>query len=212
MMASPCGVVSPSEVVTPPRSMLSPSPGVGRGGDLLPESRSSPSPGVGRGRDRRPSRGRVRARGSGETEIVVRVEVESEPRGRARRRSSSELRSSPSPGVGEAENPMAPEAGLGCCQPHPGGWHSSRSSAGGAVFLSGRLVEGQSDCGHFGLVDWKARIRIRCEEILALNAPAIRSAWRGGLGQGCFFVKPARAWPRASRRCARCLRRPSGEA
>jgi hypothetical protein len=29
---------------------------------------------------------------------------------------------------------MAPEAGLGCCQPHPGGWHSSRSSAGGAVF------------------------------------------------------------------------------
>jgi hypothetical protein len=24
---------------------------------------------------------------------------------------------------------MAPEAGLGCCQPHPGGWHSSRSKA-----------------------------------------------------------------------------------
>jgi hypothetical protein len=28
---------------------------------------------------------------------------------------------------------MAPEAGLGCCQPHPGG----------AVFLSGQLVEGE---------------------------------------------------------------------
>jgi hypothetical protein len=147
-----------------------------------------------------------------------------------RQRSSSEARSSPSSGVGrcgdrrprrgrvralgsgEAEIPMAPEAGLGCCQPHPGGWHSSRSNAGGAVFLSGRSVEGRSDCGHFGLVDWKARVRIRCQAILALNAPAIRSAWRGGLGQGCFFVKPARAGPRASRRCARCLRRPSGEA
>jgi hypothetical protein len=193
-MASPCGVVSPSEVVTPPRSRLSPSPGVGRGGDRLPESRLSPNPGVGRGGYRRPRRGRVRALGSGEAEIVVRVEVESEPWGRARWRSSSESRSSTSPGVGrggdrrpsrgrvrargsgEAKIPMAPEAGLGCCQPHPSGWHSSRSIAGGAVFLSGQSVEGRSDCGHFGLVDWKARVRIRCQVILALNAPAIRSA------------------------------------
>jgi hypothetical protein len=37
-------------------------------------------------------------------------------------------------------------------------------------------VEGRSDCSHFGLVDWKARVRIRCQAILALNAPAIRSA------------------------------------
>jgi hypothetical protein len=37
-------------------------------------------------------------------------------------------------------------------------------------------VEGQSDCSHFGLVDWRARVRIRCQTILALNAPAIRSA------------------------------------
>jgi hypothetical protein len=71
---------------------------------------------------------------------------------------------------------MAPEAGLDCCQPHPDGWHSSRSSAGGAIFLSGQSVEGRSDCGYFGLVDWKARVRIRCQAILALNAPAIRSA------------------------------------
>jgi hypothetical protein len=28
---------------------------------------------------------------------------------------------------------MAPEAGLGGCQPHPDGWHSSRSSTGDAV-------------------------------------------------------------------------------
>ena len=70
---------------------------------------------------------------------------------------------------------MTPEAGLGCCQPHPGGWHSGRSSAGGAVFQSGQSVEGRSDCGHFGLVDWGARVRIRCQTILALNAPAIWS-------------------------------------
>jgi hypothetical protein len=52
MMASPCGVVGPSEVVTPPRLRSSPSPGVGRGGDLLPEPMLSPSPGVGRGGER----------------------------------------------------------------------------------------------------------------------------------------------------------------
>jgi hypothetical protein len=97
MMASPCGVVGPSEVVTPLRSRSSPSPGVGRGRDILPESRSSPSPGVGRGGDRlpglrlspspgferggdrRPRRGRARALVLGEAEIVVRGEVESEP-------------------------------------------------------------------------------------------------------------------------------------
>jgi hypothetical protein len=45
-------------------------------------------------------------------------------------------------GSGEAELPVAPEAELGCCQPHPGGWHSSQSGASGAVFLSGRSVKG----------------------------------------------------------------------
>jgi hypothetical protein len=48
---------------------------------------------------------------------------------------------------------MAPEAGLGCRQPHPGGWHGSRSRASGAVFLSGQSVEGRNDCGQFGPVD-----------------------------------------------------------
>jgi hypothetical protein len=42
------------KAVTPPRSRLSPSPGVGRGGDRLPRSRWSPSPGVRRGGDRLP--------------------------------------------------------------------------------------------------------------------------------------------------------------
>ena len=53
MMAPPSDVVGPSpksgEAVTPPRSRLSSSPGVGRGGDRRPRSRLSPSPGVGRG-------------------------------------------------------------------------------------------------------------------------------------------------------------------
>jgi hypothetical protein len=70
---------------------------------------------------------------------------------------------------------MVPEARLGCCQPHSVEWHSSRSGVGGAVLSSGRLVERRSDCGHFGSVDWRARVRIRCQAILALNASAVRS-------------------------------------
>jgi hypothetical protein len=49
-------VVGPSprsgEAVTPPRSRLSSSPRVERGGDRLLRSRLCPSPGVGRGGDR----------------------------------------------------------------------------------------------------------------------------------------------------------------
>jgi hypothetical protein len=139
-------------------SRLSPSPGVGRGGVRLPGSRLSPSPGVGRGGVHLPrprlspspgvGRGGVRLPGS---------------------------RLSPSPGSGEAELPMAPEVGLSCCQPHSVEWHISRSGAGRAVFLSGRSVERRSDCGHFGSIDWEARVRTRCQSILALNAPVIWS-------------------------------------
>jgi hypothetical protein len=151
----------------------------GRGRVRLPGPRPSPSLGVGRGRVRhlpgpRPSpspgsgeaefvifrgRGRVRALGLGEAEFVV-------FRGRGRVRAL---------GLGEAELPMAPKAGLGCCQPHSVEWHSSRSGAGGAVLSSGRSVEPRSDCGHFGSVDWRARVRIRCQAILTLNASAVRS-------------------------------------
>jgi hypothetical protein len=103
---------------------------------------------------------------------------------------------------------MAPEAGLGGCQPHPDGWHSSRSSAGGAVFLSSQPVEGRS----LRL----CRLKSACQDKVS-GDPRIECScdpvgWRGDLGQGCFSAKPARAGPRASRRCARCLRRPSGEA
>jgi hypothetical protein len=131
-------------------------PGVGRGGDSSEvEAESEPW-------------GRVRRRPSSEVEVEVEsepwgrarrspsseVEVESEPWGRARRSPSSEVEVESEPrGSGEAELPMAPEVGLGGCQPHSVEWHSSRSRAGGAVFLSGRSVERQSDCGHFGPVD-----------------------------------------------------------
>jgi hypothetical protein len=82
-------------------------------------------------------RARVRALGSGEAEFVV-------FRGRARVRAL---------GSGETELPIAPEARLGCCQPHSVEWHSSQSGAGDAVLLSGRSVERRSDCGHFGSID-----------------------------------------------------------
>jgi hypothetical protein len=128
------------------------------------------------------AQGRVRRRlllrprpGSGEDAIPSEVEVEVEPwvgrggdhlprprRGRAL-------------GSGEAELPVAPEDELSRCQPHPGGWHSSRRGASGTVFLSGRSVEGRCGCGHFDLADRGTCVRIRCQAILALNAPAIRS-------------------------------------
>jgi hypothetical protein len=65
------------------------------------------------------------------------AEPKSEPwvgRGGVRRLPGPSL--SPSPGSGEAELLMAPEAGLGRCQPHSVEWHNSRSDAGGAVFVS----------------------------------------------------------------------------
>jgi hypothetical protein len=58
-------------------------------------------------------------------------------------------------------------------------------------------VEGRSDCGHFGPVDCGTRVRIRCQAILALNAPAIRS-----VGEAI--------WPRLLH-CDACLSWASGE-
>jgi hypothetical protein len=159
-MMAPCDVVGPSpgsgEAVTPPRSRLSSSPGVGRGGVRLPRSRLSPSPGVERGGVRLPrsrlspsprvGRGGVR---------LPRSRLSPSPRvGRGGvRLPRSRLSSSPGVGRGGVRLPMAPEARLRCCQPHSVEWHSSRSRAGGVVFLSGWSVEQRSDCGHFGPID-----------------------------------------------------------
>jgi hypothetical protein len=198
----------------------------GRGRVCFPRSRSSPSPGSGEAETVFRGRGWVRALGSGEAGFVafrsrgwVRAlgsgEAESvvQRGGWARALGSGEAKSifrgrdgGRALGSGEAELPMAPEARLGCCQPHSVEWHRSQSDAGGAVFLSGRSVERRSDCGHFGSVDWRARVRIRCQAILSLNAPAI---WSVGMA----------IWPRlllcedwaSGRRCVCCLRGPSGE-
>jgi hypothetical protein len=70
---------------------------------------------------------------------------------------------------------MTPEAGLGCCQPHSVEWHNSRSGAGGAVLLSDRSVERRSDYGHFGSVNWSARVRIKVSGHLCIKCPAIWS-------------------------------------
>jgi hypothetical protein len=48
---------------------------------------------------------------------------------------------------------MAPEAGLSCCQLHSVEWHGSQREAGGAIFLSVRIVKWRSDSGHFGSFD-----------------------------------------------------------
>jgi hypothetical protein len=111
-------VVGPSprsgEAVTPPRSRLSPSPGIGRGGDRLPRSRLSPSPGVGRGGDRLP---RLRSRLSSSPGVG---------RGGDRLPRS---RLSPSPGVGRGEDRLprsrrgpSPRVGQGGASYDAWGW------------------------------------------------------------------------------------------
>jgi hypothetical protein len=80
------------------------------------------------------------------------AEAEAEPWGRARRRFPPEAEAEAEP-WGQARQRFPPEAELDRCWSRPGGWHSSRSGAGGAVSLSDRSVKGRSDCGHFDLAD-----------------------------------------------------------
>jgi hypothetical protein len=161
-----------------PRPRSSPSPWVGRDGDRRLRPGLSPSPGVRRcGVRRLPGLSPSPSPGVGRSGVRRLPGLSPSPSlgvGRCGVRRLPGLSPSPSPS-GDAEFPMAHEAGLGCCQPHSVEWHSSRSGAGGAVLLSGRSVERRSDCGHFGSVDWRARVRIRCQATFALNAPAIRS-------------------------------------
>jgi hypothetical protein len=82
-------VVGPSpgsgEAEAPPRSRLSPSPWVGRGGVHLPRSRLSPSPGSSEAETVFRGRGCVRALGRARRSPSSSIEVEPEPWGRARR-------------------------------------------------------------------------------------------------------------------------------
>jgi hypothetical protein len=104
---------------------------------------------------------------------------EAEAQGRARRRPSSEAEAE-AWGRARRSSLLRPRLNSGevvtcCCQFYPSGWHSSRNGVNSAILLSERSVKGQSDCGHFDLADWGARVRIRCQAIAALNAHAIRS-------------------------------------
>jgi hypothetical protein len=77
---------------------------------------------------------------------------------------------------------VAPETGLSCCQPHSVEWHSSRSDASGAVFLSGRSVERRCDCGHFGSVDWSARQdKVSGDPCIKCSCDTV--GWRGDLAK-----------------------------
>jgi hypothetical protein len=121
---------------------------------------------------------------------------------------------------------MTPEAGLGCCQPHSVEWHNSRSGAGGAVLLSDRSVERRSDYGHFGSIDWRARVRIKVSDHLCIKCLCDSVGWRGNLAKVASWrrlglgraegVPVAGGGPRARRRSSGvgcpCPRLGSGEA
>jgi hypothetical protein len=136
----------------------SPSPGVGRSGvRRLPGLSPSLSPGVGRcGVRRLPGLSPSPSPGVGRSGVRRLPGLSPSPSPGVRRcgvRRLTGLSPSPSPRSGEAELPMALEAGLGCCQPHSAEWRSSRSGTGGTVLLSGRSEDRRSDCGHFGSID-----------------------------------------------------------
>jgi hypothetical protein len=87
---------------------------------------------------------------SGVAETPPEAEVEAGPWGRVRRRHPSEAEAQ---GRARQSFLLRLRLDFSCCQPYPSEWHSSRRGASGAVFLSGRSVEGRSDCGHFDLAD-----------------------------------------------------------
>jgi hypothetical protein len=135
-----------------PRSRSSPSPGVGRGGvRRLPKPRLSPSPGVGQGGVRRLPEPRLSpSLGVGRGGVCRLLEPRLSPSpgvGRGGVRRLPEPRRGPSPGVGRGGASYGARGQTWLLSA------SSRSDAGGAVFLSGRSVERRSDCGHFGSVD-----------------------------------------------------------
>jgi hypothetical protein len=129
--------------VTPPRSRLSSSPGVGRGGDRPPRS-SEPW-------------GRARRRPSSE------VEAESEPWGRARRRPSSEVEAESEP-WGRARRRPSSEVEAGA---EPRGrarwsflWHLRLDSASVSLTLVGGTAvgAGQATLFSYQVSQWKGEV------------------------------------------------------
>jgi hypothetical protein len=141
-------------------------------------------------------------------------------------------RSRPSPGVGQGGDLLPRpklEVGRGgasccardrtwwltvtCCQLCLGGWHGSRSGAGGAVFPSYWTVKERGEVTAVTLA-YPTEARVSG---YGVSRPLHRMRLRSGRlvrrsSQGCFTTKPARAGLRERRGGARCLRRPSGEA
>jgi hypothetical protein len=168
------------------------------------------------------ARGRSRRRlllwsrpGSGEDAIPPETGVEAESGGRARRRSPPEAGA-----WGRARRSflLRPRLELGGwswpvvsrCR---GGWHGSRSGAGGAVFLSYLTVKRRGKVTTVTSA-WPTDARVSGYGVRhPLHLMRLRSdrlvRW---YGQGRFSTKPARAGPRLSRGGAYRLRRPSGEA
>jgi hypothetical protein len=58
--------------------------------------------------------------------------------------------------------------------------------------LSDRSVERRSDYGHFGSVDWRARVRIKVSGHLCIKCPCDSVGWRGDLAK---VPRPAAATP-----------------
>jgi hypothetical protein len=202
-----------------PWPRLGPSPRFGRGGDRRLVPGRSPSPGVGRsgvrcllGPSPSPSPGsgeaeivvfwdlaRVRALGRAEFAVfwdLARVRA----LGRAEFAVFRDLARVRALGRAERSFLWSLRQGLTARQSHSVKWHRSRSGAGGAVLLSGRLVERRSDGGHFGSAGWGACVRIKVLGHLCIKCSCDLVGWCGDFGQGCFLAK---AGPWASRKHVR---------
>jgi hypothetical protein len=75
--------------------------------------------------------------------------------------------------------------------------------------LSGRSVERRSDCGHFGSIDCRARVRIKVSGYLCIKCSCDLVGLARRFGQGCFLAKTR---PQTSRKYVRRWRGASGEA
>jgi hypothetical protein len=94
---------------------------------------------------------------------------------------------------------MSPEAGLSCYQPHPVEWHSSRSDAGGAVFLSGRSLR---------LCRLKSARQDKMSGDPCIKCSCDTVGWRGDLAK---VASLRRLGLGRAEGVVRCLRGPSGE-
>jgi hypothetical protein len=116
--------------------------------------------------------------GSGEDAIPPEAEVEAESGGRARRRPPPEAGAwgrARRSFLSRPRSNSVVDCDLLSASPGWLAWQSERGGRRCFPVISDRKREGRSDCGHFGLADWGACVRIRRRASPALNAPAKRS-------------------------------------